>query len=79
MPLTQGQLDAIELILNGDPTDPAVKHLNDENNKLIAARDDLISLVSFHTGIADTNATAILATLKTRGKDAANELVTLLT
>lgn len=79
MPLTQAQINAIELLLNGDPEDENVKFVNDEINNLIETRDHLMALIAIHTGIADVNATTILSTLRDRAKTAADELVTLLT
>lgn len=78
MPLTQAQIDAIDLIINGDPEDEGVVHLEKELNKIVATRDHLFALLQIHNRITDANATSIIGDLKLNAKNAAQTIVTLL-
>ncbi len=79
MPLTQGQIDAIGLMMNGDPVDVILRGAQQMLNDLNRERDNINALLLLHEDITDANATMILGKIKTRWKNVAAELVTLLT
>lgn len=76
MPLTQNQLDAIKILLDGtEENNRGVQKLLSELTK---SRDNISSLVNIHEDITDANATIILGKIKTNTKNTAQELVNLL-
>lgn len=80
MPLTQGQLDAIDHLMNvGDGTPEEPMGLRRLASNFGQHRENVESLLQFHSLLDDVNATSVLNTLRTRMKDAAQGIVELLT
>ena len=80
MALTQGQLDAIDHLMNigyGTPEEPA--GLRRLASNFGQHREGVDSLLRFHTLIPDATATTVLNTLQTRMLTSAQGIVDLLT
>jgi hypothetical protein len=83
MPFTEGQLEAIERLINGySEGDPPVNYdgLNQKVNKICDVRDKILGLVDkLHEGFADNaELMNVLQIAKTRAKTACDELSALL-
>lgn len=79
MPLTQGQLDAIEHLMNvGDGTLEEPMGLRRLASNFSLHRESVDSLLRFHTLIPDATATEVLNNLRTRMRTAAQGIVDLL-
>ena len=83
MPLTGGQITAIDRLVNGwdDEEEPFEHHrgLNEMVNDVISAREDVRALVRIDDRFTDANCTLALGDAKLKGKTAAEELVALFT
>ena len=78
MPLTQPVIDAIELLMNGDPTDGDSIYIERVLNEIASARDDVKALIRIHADISDANCLTVLVNAKSRMTTAAQALDDLL-
>lgn len=77
MPLTQQQLDAIEVLLHGY-TDDGPDNLNTRLNDVVNAREDIEALVRIHENLPDAVASDVMLTIRQRAKAAAQSIVDLI-